>query len=88
LGIVPRNLVHDLRIAAVAFVAVTVPVYLVMIDVNQLWPQIPVADPIPIFFLALALGFLYYRTHRIVPSLALHMAFNAVGVFMAIAMAR
>ena len=60
-------------------------VYAVMIDVKELLPDIAVADPIPILFLAMALGILYYRTHRIVPSLVLHMAFNAAGVFMAIA---
>ena len=37
-------------------------------------------DPIPLFFLALVLGVLYHRTHRIAPSLVLHMAFNATSV--------
>lgn len=34
-------------------------------------------DPIPLFFFALGVGFLYFRTHRIVPSITLHMAQNA-----------
>jgi len=84
-GIVPSKLAGDIRIGLLAFLAVTVPVYAVMIDVKELLPDIAVADPIPILFLAMALGMLYYRTHRIVPSLVLHSAFNAVGVFMAIA---
>ena len=32
-------------------------------------------------FLALVLGALYYRTHRIVPAIVLHMAFNATNLF-------
>ncbi len=37
-------------------------------------------DPVPLFFLALVFGLLYRRTHRIAPSLVLHMAFNATAV--------
>jgi membrane protease YdiL (CAAX protease family) len=88
LGIVPSKLAGDLRIGLVAFLAVTAPVYVVMIAVKVLLPEVAVADPIPIFFLAIALGILYYRTHCIIPSLTLHMAFNAVGVFMAIVSAK
>jgi membrane protease YdiL (CAAX protease family) len=88
LGIVPSKLAGDIRLGLVAFLAIIVPVYAVMVDVKILLPEIAVADPIPIFLLAIALGILYYRTHRIVPSLALHMAFNAVGVFVAITSAK
>ncbi len=85
LGIVPSKLLADIRVGLLAFLAVVVPVYVVMIGVKMLLPEIAVADPIPIFLLAIGLGILYYRTHRIVPSLTLHIAFNAVGVFMALA---
>jgi membrane protease YdiL (CAAX protease family) len=34
-------------------------------------------EPIPLFFLALVLGYLYNRTHRIVPSMVAHALFNA-----------
>ena len=34
-------------------------------------------DPIPLFVLALILGYLYQRTHRIWPSVVLHMILNA-----------
>lgn len=33
-------------------------------------------DPVPIFFLALGLGYLYQRTHRIWPGVAMHMSLN------------
>ncbi|REJ69036.1 MAG: CPBP family intramembrane metalloprotease [Planctomycetota bacterium] len=37
-------------------------------------------DPIPIFFLALVLGYLYQRTHRALPCIALHMVLNAFSL--------
>jgi hypothetical protein len=33
-------------------------------------------EPVPLFLLALVLGFLYQRTHRIVPSIIAHALFN------------
>ncbi len=33
-------------------------------------------EPIPLFFLGLILGYLYQRTHRIVPSIVAHAIFN------------
>ena len=37
-------------------------------------------DWIPLFMLALVMGYLYRQTHRIFPSLALHVLFNALAV--------
>lgn len=37
-------------------------------------------SPIPLFFLAIALGYLYQHTHRIVPCIVLHMLFNAFAM--------
>ena len=34
-------------------------------------------DPIPLFFFALVLGFLYQRTHRLLPCIVMHMLLNA-----------
>jgi membrane protease YdiL (CAAX protease family) len=39
-------------------------------------------DPIPLFFLALGLGYVYRRTHRIVPCIVMHAAFNAFSLSM------
>jgi membrane protease YdiL (CAAX protease family) len=36
------------------------------------------ADPVPLFLLALVLGYLYRQTHRLWPSLVLHMTLNAL----------
>ncbi|HVX11466.1 MAG TPA: CPBP family intramembrane glutamic endopeptidase [Pirellulales bacterium] len=35
------------------------------------------AAPLPLFFLALALGYLYQRTHRLLPSVTVHFCLNA-----------
>jgi len=40
----------------------------------------PGPAPVPIFLLGLTLGYLYHQTHRIWPSLVLHMGFNAITV--------
>jgi membrane protease YdiL (CAAX protease family) len=84
LGIVPRKLAADIRLGMLAFFIITAPVYGVLILVGNLLPGSVVADPLPIFLLAAVLGGLYFRTHRIVPSIVLHMAFNATGVVVAL----
>jgi hypothetical protein len=38
-------------------------------------------DPIAIFFLAIALGYVYRRTHRIVPCIVAHAMFNSLAMF-------
>lgn len=38
--------------------------------------------PVALFFLALVLGYLYQRTHRILPSIVTHAAFNATSMVM------
>jgi membrane protease YdiL (CAAX protease family) len=37
-------------------------------------------DPIPLFFFALGLGYVYQRTHRIVPSIVAHALFNSYAM--------
>ena len=39
------------------------------------WP-----DAISLFLLALALGWLYQRTHRLMPSVVLHLCLNATSM--------
>jgi hypothetical protein len=34
-------------------------------------------DPIPLFFLAVGLGYLYQRTHRVLPCIVVHFLVNA-----------
>jgi len=84
LGIVPGRLWADIQLGMLAFLAITVPVYVLLFMVRSLLPENTAADPIPLFLLAAVLGGLYYRTHRIVPAIVLHMAFNATGVSLAL----
>jgi membrane protease YdiL (CAAX protease family) len=37
-------------------------------------------DPFPLFVLSLFLGFVYQRTHRILPSIILHATFNLISM--------
>ena len=37
-------------------------------------------DPIPLFVLALVLGYLYAKTHRILPCIVVHMALNGFSM--------
>lgn len=37
-------------------------------------------DPIPLFFLAIILGYVYQRTHRIVPCIVAHAMFNSLAM--------
>ena len=37
-------------------------------------------DPIPLFLLALVLGFLYQRTHRVLPGIVLHVCLNGTSM--------
>jgi membrane protease YdiL (CAAX protease family) len=73
----PKKLLADARLGVITFLVVAVPTYGCMIGVKKILPESIAPDPIPIFFFAIALGLLYNRTHRIVPSIALHMALNA-----------
>jgi membrane protease YdiL (CAAX protease family) len=83
-GIVPSKLAGDIRLGLLTFLAVTPPIYGIFFVANTLLPKDSVADPIPMLFFGLVLGVLYFRTHRIVPSIVTHAAFNTVGVFVAL----
>jgi len=37
-------------------------------------------DPIPLFFFAVGAGILYFRTHRLLPVIVLHVLFNGIAV--------
>jgi membrane protease YdiL (CAAX protease family) len=43
-------------------------------------------DPVPLFLLALVLGMIYYRTHRLAPAIAIHAALNATSLTMVLLM--
>jgi membrane protease YdiL (CAAX protease family) len=81
LGWSTRSLSRDIGLGLLGFLAVAGPLYLVLEISAALvkrwqWPMAP--DPLPIFVLALGMGTLYYRTHRLVPCVAMHMALNVI----------
>ncbi|MHC4398836.1 MAG: lysostaphin resistance A-like protein [Planctomycetota bacterium] len=82
-GLVLRKLPADVGLGLAAAAAVTAPIIFLQsfLISSGLLPDVA-ADPIPLFFLALVLGKLYYRTHRIGPSIVMHMAFNGVGLIL------
>ena len=82
-GIVPDKLLSDVRLGLLAYVAICAPVYFLMYLAQEIAPKGWVVDPIPLFLLAIAFGFLYFRTHRIVPSVVTHAAFNGTTVVLA-----
>lgn len=83
-GISPSKWKTDIKLGMAAFLVVTIPVYVLLILLQNLLPENSVVDPLPLLLLAVVLGGLYYRTHRIMPSIVLHMAFNAAGVILAL----
>ena len=83
LGWQPRKLPTDAKLAFGALVAVTPLILLLQEGLTFAVKRAGISlapDPIPLFFLALVFGLLYRRTHRITPSLMLHMAFNATSI--------
>ncbi len=76
---------NDAGLALAALLAVIVPIYLLQEWLGRLFPG-TVPDPVPLFFFAVTLGYLYFRTHRLVPSILLHLVFNAtaLGMFFAV----
>ncbi len=74
---------HDVKLGVVTFMAVAAPVYAVQMVSRCLLPAYIAPDPLPLFFFALALGALYYRTHRILPSIVLHAALNGTSLMLA-----
>ncbi len=83
LGLVRGKLAADLRLGLWAVVGLLGPVYALQIAAYLLVPQHVAPDPLPLFFLALGLGVLYARTHRLVPCVVVHAALNAVSLAMA-----
>lgn len=83
LGWKPGKLRSDAQWGLLALLAIVGPVLAIQNALAPLAKSMEIEfalDPIPLFPLALVMGWLYHRTHRIAPSLVLHMAFNATSV--------
>ncbi len=87
LGWKPEKLRSDAKLGLLALLAVIGPLLAIQFGLVLLVKSTGInyaLDPIPLFLLALVFGVLYHRTHRLAPSLVLHIAFNAtsiIGVF-------
>ena len=77
-----RHFPRDVKLGVLAFAALALPIYGTQIVLASLLPKSVPPDPFPLFLLAVALGILYYRTHRIVPAIALHMSLNFTSLTM------
>lgn len=72
-----RKIPGDCLLGTIAAIFCIPPIYLLQVVLSGIFAGSKIApDPIPIFFLALVLGGLYFRTHRILPSIVLHAILN------------
>jgi len=78
-----RKLPGDIGRGALAFLAIAVPLYGAQVGLASLLPEYLPPDPFTLFPFAVLLGFLYYRTHRLAPSIVLHMSLNATTLLLA-----
>ncbi|MGO8752459.1 MAG: type II CAAX prenyl endopeptidase Rce1 family protein [Thermoguttaceae bacterium] len=78
---------RDVRLGILTFLSLVAPIYLLQGVLQGLLKNVLewniAADPFTIALFAFVLGTLYYRTHRIVPSVVLHMCLNATSVALA-----
>lgn len=84
LGWAPERFWPDVRLGLTAFAGLAGPVYGLQAAAGWLLPKQVAPDPVTLFFFALALGTLYFRTHRIVPAITLHMSLNVASLTMAL----
>ena len=83
LGWMPAKTRSDIRLGLKSFAAIAAPLFAMQISLHFLLPEHVAPDPLPLFFLALLLGTLYYRTHRIMPLIALHASLNGASLVLA-----
>jgi membrane protease YdiL (CAAX protease family) len=77
---------EDLGTGILAFFATALPIYVLQIALLECLPKEFAPDPIALYFFAVVLGGLYFRTNRILPSIIMHMLLNAGSLGLAWAM--
>lgn len=83
LGFRRSDLAGDVGLGLAAALAVVPWVYVLQLSLWSVLPKHISPDPFTLIPFAMVLGLLYYRTHRIVPSIVLHMALNATSLALA-----
>ena len=87
LGFDRRYWVSDIQLGVVTAIMVIVPVFMIQLLAMYGFQWLGIAhaaDPIPIFFLAVALGVLFFRTRRLLPCITLHACFNGVAFLLSL----
>lgn len=82
-GVVPERILPDIGLGLLTFFAVAAPIYFLQAVLHFLLSDWFAPDPITLMFFAMALGLLYFRTHRIVAPVTLHMALNGTSLLVA-----
>ncbi len=83
LGFAAGKFWEDVRLGLVVALLVVPWIYVVQLVVMEVLPPNVAPDAFTLLPFAAALGTLYYRTHRIVPSIVLHMTLNASSLALA-----
>jgi membrane protease YdiL (CAAX protease family) len=84
----PKKFLSDVVLGVTTFLVVGGPLYGLQIFLKSSLPDSVAPDPIPLFFFAIVLGFLTFRTHRIMPAIILHASLNATSLAMALLLLR
>jgi len=85
LGLVGKKVLGDVRLGLITLGVVFVPLMALQAVLTlYVFPEWLPADPVPMVFLGATLGWLYYRTHRIVPCIVLHAGFNGINLLLAV----
>jgi membrane protease YdiL (CAAX protease family) len=80
LGLVPAKLAADVRTGLLGYLAIATIMFPLNAGLSWILPPNIAPDPFSLFPLALMLGFLYYRTHRLAPSIVVHMGLNLTSL--------
>ncbi len=80
-GIDLSRILPDVRTGLFFLALLLPPMILIQKGLHALLPDVT-TDPVPLFFFAIALGLLYFRSQRIVAGLVLHAALNGVMLFL------
>jgi membrane protease YdiL (CAAX protease family) len=73
----------DVKLGLVGLAAVVAPIYAMQLVLRLTLPSYVAPDPLPLFFFAVVLGVVYYRTHRLAPLVVLHAGLNGISLVLA-----
>ncbi len=77
-----RRMPKDFLLGTLIFLTAVAPLYMLQYSLSGIVPKGVAPDPGPMFVFAYLVGLLYLRTGRIAPCIAVHMALNALGIYL------